>query len=58
MNWEPRSTYRVAEFARIARLDEMDEDMDQMKHVVTIRDLQYSIHISFGYHSRGVEETS
>ena len=40
MNWEPRSTYSVADFAWIARLDETDEDMDWMKHVVAIRDLQ------------------
>ena len=40
VNWEARSTYSVADFAWIARLDETDEDMNWMKHVVAIRDLQ------------------
>ena len=40
VNWEPKSSYSVADFAWIARLDEMDEDMDWMKHVVAIKDLK------------------
>ena len=38
--WKQKSTYSKADFALIARLDEMDEDMEWMKHVVAIKDLQ------------------
>ena len=40
VSWEQRSTYSVADFARIAIVDEMDEEMDWMKQVVAIRVLQ------------------
>lgn len=35
-----KQTYSQADFALIATLDEMDEDMEWMKHVVAIKDLQ------------------
>lgn len=38
--WKQKSTYSKADFASIARLDEMDEDMEWMKHVVAISDLR------------------
>lgn len=38
--WKQNGTYSKADFALIARLDEMDEDMEWMKHVVAIKDLQ------------------
>lgn len=38
--WKQKSTYSKADFALIARLDDMDEDMEWMKHVVAIKDLQ------------------
>ena len=38
--WEHNCTYSKADFALIASLDEMDEDMEWMKHVVAIKDLQ------------------
>lgn len=38
--WKQKSTYSKADFALIARLDEMDEDMEWMKHVVAIKDLR------------------
>lgn len=38
--WKQKSTYSKEDFALIARLDEMDEDMEWMKHVVAIKDLQ------------------
>lgn len=38
--WKQKSTYSKADFALIARLDEMDEDMEWMKQFVAIKDLQ------------------
>ena len=38
--WKQESTYSKADFALIARLVEMDEDMEWMKHVVAIKGLQ------------------
>ena len=38
--WKQKRTYSKADFALIARLDEMDEDMGWMKDVATIKDLQ------------------
>ena len=38
--WKQKSTYSKADFALIARLDEMDEDMEWMKHCVAIKGLQ------------------
>ena len=38
--WKQKSTYSKADFALIAKLDEMDEDMEWMKHVVAIKELQ------------------
>ena len=38
--WKQNSTYSKADFALIARLEEMDEDMEWTKHVVAIKDLQ------------------
>ena len=35
-----KSTYSKADFAMMARLDEMDEDMEWMKHIVAIKGLQ------------------
>ena len=37
--WKQKSTYSKADFSLIAKLDEMDEDMEWMKHVVAIKDL-------------------
>ena len=38
--WKQKSTYSKADFALIARMDEMDEDMEWMKNVVAIKGLQ------------------
>ena len=38
--WNQSCTYSKADFALIARLDEMDEDMEWTKHMVAIKDLQ------------------
>lgn len=38
--WKQKSTWSKADFAMIAKLDEMDEDMEWMKHVIAIKDLQ------------------
>ena len=40
MYWKQKSTYSMGDFAFIAKLGEMDEDMGWMKHVVAIKDLQ------------------
>ena len=38
--WEQKNAYSMEDFAFIANSGEMDEDMEWMKHVVGIRDLQ------------------
>ena len=38
--WKQKSTYSKADFALIARLDELDEDMEWMKQFVAIKNLQ------------------
>lgn len=38
--WKQNSTYSMADFSVIARLDEMEEDMEWMKHVAAIKGLQ------------------
>ena len=38
--WKQNRTYNMADFALIAKLEEMDEDMEWMKYVVAIKNLQ------------------
>ena len=40
LDWKQNKTYSKADFALMARLDNMDEDMEWMKHVSAIKDLQ------------------
>ena len=40
MYWEQKKTYSMEDFTFIANSDEMDEDIEWMKHVVGIKDLQ------------------